>query len=57
MKDRSTESAASDNTHLHTRRITMAKQTQSTAVADPRADRPQMPEGYGVPASDEGLLP
>src|ERR687898_1014383 len=33
----------------------MTEQTTQTA-AEPRRDRPQMPDGYGVPETDEGLL-
>jgi nitroimidazol reductase NimA-like FMN-containing flavoprotein (pyridoxamine 5'-phosphate oxidase superfamily) len=35
----------------------MTEQAQQTVETEPRADRPQMPEGYGVPESAEGLLP
>ncbi len=32
-------------------------QTATTPAADPRPDRPHLPEGYGVPANTEGMLP
>ena len=34
----------------------MAEQKQVSRPAEPRASRPRMPEGYGVPESDEGVL-
>src|SRR5262245_21909451 len=33
------------------------EQAQPRGHVAPRASRPRMPEGYGVPAGDEGLLP
>ena len=35
----------------------MVEQSQTGAVLDPSRDRPTMPDGYGVPESDDGLLP
>lgn len=35
----------------------MAEQTDPQEHAEPRPDRPKMPEGYGVPRSNEGTLP
>jgi hypothetical protein len=35
----------------------MPEQTQQPAPVTPQADRPQMPDGYGVPAGGEGMLP
>ncbi len=35
----------------------MAKQTHTSPHGEPARSRPVMPGGYGVPASDEGLLP
>ncbi|SRR5581483_461644 len=35
----------------------MAQQTPTNPPAEPRRSRPLMPEGYGVPQTDEGLLP
>ena len=31
--------------------------SQQMERVEPRADRPRMPEGYGIPQGDEGLLP
>lgn len=35
----------------------MAEQTAAQMATEPKRDRPQMPDGYGVPETDEGLLP
>ena len=35
----------------------MPELTNAAGSAAPRADRPEFPDGYGVPASAEGLLP
>lgn len=32
-------------------------QTAPTPTAEPRPDRPHLPEGYGVPATTDGMLP
>jgi nitroimidazol reductase NimA-like FMN-containing flavoprotein (pyridoxamine 5'-phosphate oxidase superfamily) len=35
----------------------MAKQKEADIPGEPRASRPQMPEGYGVPRGARGMLP
>ncbi len=35
----------------------MSDETRQAGRPTPKAERPHMPEGYGVPATDEGLLP
>ena len=35
----------------------MSEQTERRERGAPQASRPYLPKGYGVPASDEGLLP
>src|SRR5581483_11367565 len=35
----------------------MAQQTPTNPPVEPRRSRPLMPEGYGVPETEEGLLP
>ena len=35
----------------------MPEQTQQQPIVMPQADRPQMPDGYGVPTGSEGMLP
>ena len=35
----------------------MAEEQASSGRGGPTADRPDVPEGYGVPKSDEGMLP
>ena len=35
----------------------MAEQNHTNAPIEPKASRPDLPEGYGVPKSEEGMLP
>src|ERR1051325_9341334 len=35
----------------------MQAQANTGGTSEPRRDRPELPEGYGLPSTDEGLLP